>query len=82
MMVMLAPYWAGASGLDGVRCCEWRWGDSRGGNAVEQIALLGTRLLACVKPQLAFKSHAAGSFEERFKVLEGKLQFLMFNERG
>lgn len=50
---MLALYCAGASALEGVRCCEWRWGDSHDGNAVEANYLV-------LAYSLASKLHAAG----------------------
>jgi hypothetical protein len=42
--MVLALYSTGASALEGVRCCKWRWGDSHDGNAVEANCLV----FACV----------------------------------
>lgn len=51
-----------ASALEGVRCCEWRWGDSHDGNAVEANCLVlayslpSSRSLHLNYMQLEFKS--------------------------
>jgi len=74
-VMMLALYRVGASALEGVRCCEWRWGDSHDGNAVEANCLVLAYSLALSR-SLHLNYYVQLEFRERFDVCERTLQLL------
>lgn len=68
-VMMLALSWAGASALEGVRCCKWRWGDSHDqgdGNAVDASCLVLAYSLALSRS--LHLSYMQLQFTERFEV--------------